>query len=99
MLYEFDWDPHKEHINIGKHGLTFRKAATIFHDPNHLSKFDELHSEKEDRWITLGIDDTGVLIVIVHTYEPVDENLWRIRIISARKANKQEIQLYNQMMT
>jgi uncharacterized DUF497 family protein len=97
LRYEFDWDPIKEHVNIRKHGLSFRQAASVFRDPNQLSRFDESHSEKEDRWITLGIDSTGILRVIVHTFEQVDENLWRIRIISARKANPEETQMYNEM--
>lgn len=75
MRYEFDWDPNKEHANIRKHGLSFRQAASVFRDPNQLSMFDEGHSEKEDRWITLGIDSTGILRVVVHTFEQVDENL------------------------
>lgn len=97
MRYEFDWDPNKEHANIRKHGLSFRQAASVFRDPNQLSMFDEGHSEKEDRWITLGIDSTGILRVVVHTFEQVDENLWRIRIISARKANLDETKKYNEM--
>ena len=97
MRYEFDWDPNKERANIRKHGLSFRQAASVFRDENQLSKFDESHSEKEDRWITLGIDNTGVLRVIVHTFEQVDENLWRIRVISARKANLDETKKYNEM--
>lgn len=35
--------------------------------------------------------------VVAHTFEQIDENLWRIRIISARKANPEEIQIYNEM--
>lgn len=97
MRYEFDWDPNKERANIRKHGLSFRQAASVFRDPNQISVFDEGHSEKEERWITLGIDSTGILRVVVHTFEQVDENLWRIRIISARKANLDETKKYNEM--
>lgn len=98
MRYEFDWDPDTERANIRKHGLSFRQAASVFRDPNQLSKFDEGHSEKEDRWITLGLDSTGVLRVVVHTFEQVDENLWRIRVISARKANLDKSKKYNAMV-
>jgi hypothetical protein len=62
-----------------------------------LSIFDESHSEKEDRWITLGIDETGILRVVIHTFEQMEENLWRIRIISARKADNGETKKYNRM--
>ena len=98
MRYDFDWDSNKERANIRKHGLSFRQAASVFRDPNHLSRFDERHSEKEDRWVTLGIDSTGILRVVVHTFEQIDENLWQIRIISARKANLDETKKYNEMM-
>ncbi len=97
MRYEFDWDANKERANIHKHGLSFRQAASVFRDQNHLSMFDEGHSEKEDRWMTLGIGSTGILRVVVHTFEQVEENLWRIRIISARKANNDEAKKYNEM--
>ena len=99
MRYDFDWDPNKERTNLRKHGLSFRQAVSVFRDPNQLSMFDEGHSEKEERWITLGIDSTGVLRVVIHTFEQIDENLWRIRIISARKANLDETKKYNEMTT
>ena len=94
MRHEFDWDPAKERTNLRKHRLSFRQAASVFRDPNQLSMFDEGHSKAEDRWITLGIDNTGVLRVVVHTFEEVNEKLWRIRIISARKANLDETKKY-----
>lgn len=97
MRYDFDWDPNKERANIRKHGISFRQAATIFRDPNQLSLFDDKHEEKEERWITIGIDNTGILRVVIHTFRKIDENLWQIRIISARKANNEEIRQYNEM--
>ncbi len=69
MRYQFDWDPAKEKQNIRKHQITFRRAASIFRDPNQLSAFDAEHREDEDRWITMGIDSGGVLRVVVHTFE------------------------------
>lgn len=99
MRFDFDWDPNKERTNIRKHGLSFRQAASVFRDPNHLSKFDEGHSETEDRWITIGIDHTGVLRVVAHTFEQIDDDLWQIRMISARKANPDETQKYNETTT
>jgi uncharacterized DUF497 family protein len=97
LRYEFDWDPNKERANIRKHGLSFRQAASVFRDLNQLSLFDEGHSEREERWITLGIDSTGVLRVVIHTFEQIDENQWQIRIISARKADSDETKKYNEM--
>lgn len=90
MHYRFEWDPAKEKTNIRKHRVSFRRAATVFRDPNQLSVCDEEHSEYEDRWITMGIDSSAVLRVVVHTFEQVDENLYEIRIISPRKATDRE---------
>ena len=74
MRYNFNWNPDKERTNLRKHGITFRKAASIFRDPNQLSRYDDYHSGKEDRWITLGVDDTGILRVVIHTFEQIEED-------------------------
>jgi uncharacterized protein len=92
--YKFEWDPAKGGTNIRKHNVSFRRAATVFRDPNHLSIYDEEHSAHEDRWITLGIDSNGILCVVVHTFRQVNKELCEIRIISARKAARREIQQY-----
>lgn len=94
MHYRFDWDPDKEALNIRKHRISFRRAATAFRDQNQLTLFDEEHSNTEDRWVTMGLDSTGTLRVVVHTFEQVDEDLCEIRIISARKATKSEAEQY-----
>jgi hypothetical protein len=94
LEYNFDWNLEKERLNIKKHGINFRKASTIFHDPCQLSIYDEEHSDYEDRWITIGIDGVGVLRVVIHTFEQIDEFNCNIRIISARKATNKEIREY-----
>ena len=96
MRIQFDWDPSKEASNVRKHQVSFRRAASVFRDPNQLSLFDDEHIEKEDRWITMGVDSGGVLQVVVHTFREVNEELWEIRIISARKATIAETHQYNQ---
>jgi uncharacterized protein len=97
LRYIFDWDPQKAKINRQKHrGISFDRAATIFDDPEMISIFDEDHSEDEDRWITLGIDSTGSLLVVVHTFDAVAPTIARLRIISARKANQLETQTYQE---
>lgn len=53
MRYNFDWNPVKENQNIRKHKVSFRRAATVFRDPNQLSIYDEEHSQEEDRWISI----------------------------------------------
>jgi len=96
LQYRFEWDPAKEKTNIRKHKVSFRKVAAVFRDPNQLSIYDEEHSEYEDRWITMGIDDSGVLQVVVHTFKQVNESECEIRIISARKATSSESQQYRE---
>ncbi len=54
--FQFEWNPTKAQQNTNKHGITFERAATVFLDPEALSKFDRAHSEDEDRWITLGLE-------------------------------------------
>ena len=66
----------------------------MFLDPNALSLFDEQHSDEEERWLILGLDQTGVLLVISHTYHEEAENSARVRLISARKATKSETKQY-----
>ncbi len=90
----FEWDPSKAKGNAKKHGVSFEQAATIFQDPQALTLFDEEHSEKEDRWVTMGIDKHGKLLVACHTYDEGRGAFARIRIISARKATKKETTQY-----
>ena len=92
--YQFDWDPAKAKSNLRKHGVSFDRAATIFLDPQTLSLFDEGHSQEEARWITMGLDDAGRLLVVCHTYREETTPQARIRIISARKATKNEAKQY-----
>lgn len=67
MQYDFEWDIKKAERNFRKHKISFERAATIFRDPNLLSIPDEGHSEIEERWLTMGLDENGVLLVISHS--------------------------------
>jgi uncharacterized DUF497 family protein len=97
LQYKFDWDPQKASINLRRHKITFRQAATVFRDPYHLSIYDEEHSEDEERWITLGIGEAGLLLIVVHTFEQLDKDKVSIRIISARKATDTEVEQYREV--
>lgn len=88
--YHFEWDPAKAAGNHRKHGAGFELAATVFQDPLALSLFDKEHSETEERWVTLGQASNGALLVVVHTYQEIDEHNAAVRIISARAATKRE---------
>ena len=92
--YQFEWDPAKARQNLRKHRVAFDRAATIFLDPRAISEPDEEESKDEDRWITLGLDRTGVLLVVCHTFREEKRNSARIRLISARKASKNEAAYY-----
>ena len=83
----FEWDPNKATINFNKHGVDFADAVTIFYDSNAVTIND--HDHDEERFVTIGMDAYGRILVVVYT--------WRddvIRIISARKATKNEQKQY-----
>jgi uncharacterized DUF497 family protein len=90
---KFEWDTKKEKINMLKHGITFEQASYVFADPFALNKYDDEHSENEDRWILLGRSLNETIILVVHTFRDIDGTEF-VRIISARKATKKEKQAY-----
>ncbi len=96
MRYYFEWNPKKARENIKKHKVGFERAASIFLDPRAVTIFDEEHSESEDRWVTLGIDKTGALLVVIHTFQKKNKEEYKIRIISARKATRKEVKQYQE---
>lgn len=95
-FFDFDWDANKARANLKKHGASFRLAASVFRDPLALTIFDEEHSDDEERWITLGRAQNGQTLVVVHTSESTSDTELHIRIISARKADRQELRDYEQ---
>ena len=87
---QFEWDEEKEKNNIAKHGIDFETAARVFADENRLELYDAEHSDEEDRYIAIGmIGEVMYIVTVVFT----DRNE-AIRLISARKATKQERKLY-----
>ncbi len=91
---DFDWDPAKAQSNQHKHGVSFRLATTVLHDPMAITIYDEEHSNEEDRWVTLGQADSGQLIVVIHTWRWVEPAEVKVRIISARPADLRETRNY-----
>jgi len=89
MPLTFEWDEEKAKQNIKKHKVSFEEASTVFADPLSLTILDPLHSEKEDRFVTMGMSIKGRLLVVVHT-----ERGDAIRIISARFATPRERRAY-----
>ncbi len=88
----FTWDSRKSKSNLAKHGVSFEEAQTSFFDENGRLIDDPDHSEKEQRFILLGISSKLRLLVVCHTYR---KNESEIRIISARRATKKEQLQYN----
>ena len=91
----FVWDENKAEENLVKHKVAFEEAKTVFSDPNARMIFDPEHSEDEDRFILLGISSGLRLLVVCHCYREDD---MIIRIISARKANRQEQKQYGSFL-
>jgi len=87
----FEWDDTKNIANIQKHKISFVEAMTVFDDDNALYKPDMEHSYDEERFIIIGISVKLRLLVVCHCYRESDKV---IRLISARKATKQEWNQY-----
>ena len=88
----FVWDPKKDRINRRKHGVSFEVAARVFDDLSAVSYVERV-LDGEERWHTIGLAGSVVLLLVVHTVEEEDGEE-KIRIISARKANPGEQALY-----
>ena len=100
MRYSFEWDSVKAIRNLKKHVVSFENAATVFLDPHALTLFDTEHSRsKEDRWITLGVDQKGGLVIVCHTFWGKTDSSCKVRIFSARKTTKSEAKQYKDSTT
>jgi uncharacterized DUF497 family protein len=87
----YEWDPAKNLENIRKHQMSFEQAVMVLEDPYRLCYYDEAHSLNEDRYIVVGNAEKRLLFVNIMW---VDEDT--IRIISARRAGKKEMEAYNE---
>lgn len=92
MLYiRFVWDDAKDRLNVRKHGVSFEEARTVFLDPVGRLIHDPVHSDREDRFVMLGLSRRLRLLAVHHAYDRSEE---LIRIISARKASRTEAKSY-----
>ncbi len=89
MIYE--WDPKKAKANLRKHGVSFEEAATVFLDPLAVTYPDPDHSEEEIREITIGHSARHRVVFLSHPRRGD-----RTRLISGRKATKQERKQYEE---
>ena len=88
-ILDYDWDEDKAQQNLEKHNVTFKEAATIFEDPMYITLIDDEHSIDEERYVTIDLSSRGRLLMVAHT-----ERSDRTRLISARKATRNEEQYY-----
>lgn len=84
----FEWDNKKAKSNLDKHGIAFEDAVHVFADPYRLEYEDDRVSYDEDRRITVGTISGELIVLVVF----VQRN--KIRIITARKVNKDERKKY-----
>ncbi len=87
---KFSWDPRKADSNLRKHGVAFDEAITVFSDPLAFIFDDVEHSKEEHREIIIGYSTLSRLILVCFV-ERMDDT---IRIISARRATKNEVKDY-----
>jgi uncharacterized DUF497 family protein len=88
----YEWDSNKARLNLEKHGVDFADATAVLEDERALTLRDP-YPEDEERWITLGLDSLGRMLVVVYT--------WRgdqIRLISARPATARERSRYEESL-
>jgi uncharacterized DUF497 family protein len=91
----FSWGEREDRENQRKHGISFEEAATAFADENARLKHDPDHSQEEDRFILLGFSAKLRLLVVAHAYRQHGK---QIRIVSARKATRNERKQYGQFL-
>ncbi|MBT9613729.1 MAG: BrnT family toxin [Burkholderiales bacterium] len=90
-MIKFEWDAAKSSSNKKKHGVSFEEAQSVFYDEFAVQFFDEENSVSEDRFLMLGLSDEARLLIVCHC-ERAQGNI--IRIISARKATRNESSYY-----
>jgi uncharacterized DUF497 family protein len=88
----FEWDFNKANSNLQKHDVSFHQAISAFQDPDAIEFEDLAHSQREERFKLLGLSDAAILI-IVFTVRDAGEIF---RIISARRATRQERRDYHE---
>ena len=84
----FQWDREKAKANVKKHGVEFSDATAVFDDPEAIT-IEDPDSEGEQRFLSIGLDILGRIIVVAYTYRGDD-----VRLFSARKATKKEVRIY-----
>jgi uncharacterized DUF497 family protein len=90
MKMKVTWDPQKAETNLKKHRIRFSDAETVLFDPMALTIEDQ-DVEGERRFVSIGSDALGQVLVVVYTYRED-----AIRLISARRATPTERKYYEE---
>ncbi len=88
----YEWDEGKNRINKKKHGISFEEAKKIFDGPV-LTREDDREDYGEERFLSMGLVGSHVVIVVAHT-----DRAGVTRIISARKATRTEQRTYHEKL-
>jgi len=91
MRLDFEWDPNKAEKNLKKHHVSFEEASSVFDDPLSANIEDATHSTKERRFLIIGYSIAHRILLVVY-----NERGGNIRIISARPATRQEVEIYEE---
>ena len=90
-MIKFEWDAAKAASNKKKHGVSFEEAQSVFYDEFAVQFFDDENSGSEDRFLMLGLSGAARLLIVCHCEREPGSI---IRVISARKATKNESKYY-----
>lgn len=88
MIVRFQFDPAKAASNLKKHAVSFADAEGVFYDPLAIHLLDP-DPDDEERFVAVGMDSTGRILVVVYTLRGNE-----VRLISARRATLQEVKEY-----
>ena len=91
-MIKFEWNQAKRESNRKKHGVSFEEAQTVFYDDVAVQFYDEANSSDEDRFLMLGRSIESRVLIVCHCERYEGKT---IRIISARKATKNESKHYD----
>jgi len=91
---QFEWDEAKNRANLAKHGIKFEQAVRVFDDPLHLTRQDRIENG-ELRWQTMGCIGGLTIVIVAHVIR-IDLDVEIYRLISARRATKQERRGYEE---
>ena len=86
----------KAESNLAKHGVDFMDAMSVLLDPLAMTRYDDEHSDDEERWVSVGRAANGQLLLVVHTFSPTSSIIALVRLISARPATRRERAQYEQ---